>query len=636
MTVKKAILISVFLVFIMLLSPLTPVVNAYSNLYTLLQGNIINPELKVIRAISNKYVYATMDYYVVKGFNVTIFSSMGVYITSTRRTAIQVKADLGAIDMLTTDISLFNIDSTYVGLILGGVTYSSPNYYGTIAYYKLNIDTGVLTYVAKSNSVGTTHVYSELFLSNILSAGSNFFLGANICEPAKSFICMYKLTSSAITSATYLESTADGVIAHKIVIGYDNIGCIYVLTSSKANDTPRIYQFIISTSAFATVGESSMSGIWVDKASTLLRNIKFAGFEYIPYEDYYYLSFNYVYCWVSGSNIYYRCFSFRMIYNETVSLPTLLAQNHRYYDVVPHGYSSTVGLMVGKLYFRSDYDRFTFYYQRIDEGVYKWTKDQITIPDYYSLTSEAMYRDDDEYVQDITIIGEEIPIDTLYFGAEQIVRQPEQNVQFNLYSWVNGGKVYGVSPLQTSYDLTFSLSPDVQPLLLNTPYEFTVMAYQGGGAYSGMLYIYANNVIILQQETDIAGKIEFTKTFTVGGYYNLTAKIMVVGSSVYEESHLYTVSFTEGGGGTEEEVAGGNLQQVMNYLIPSIALLFPVGIGIGALRNAPEIGLMVGLTIGGVIAVWSQLVPMYVLIIIVIIDLLIILYGRGSGGNNGL
>jgi hypothetical protein len=379
-----------------------------------------------------------------------------------------------------------------------------------------------------------------------------------------------------------------------------------------------------------------MNGIWVDKSTTQMNNIKFASFEYMPYGDYYYLSFNYVYSWISGSDLYYRCVSFRMIYNETISLATLLAQNHRYYDIVPHGYAAAVGLGVGKLYFRSDYDRFTFYYQRIDEGIYKWTKDQIIIPDYYSSTSSQMYRDDDEYVQDITTIGEEIPIVTMYFGVEQIVRQPENNIQFNLYTYAQGGKVYGVSPLQTSYDLTFGLSPDVQPLLLNTPYEFTVTAYQGGGAYSGILYIYANNVIILQQETDIAGKVEFTKSFTVGGYYNLTAKIMIGGSSAYEESHLYTVSFTQGGGGTEEEVAEGNLLMVTNYLIPSIALLFPIGIGIAALHQHPEIGLMVGLTIGGIIAVWSQLVPMYVLIIIVIIDIMIMFYGRNSGDGSGL
>lgn len=620
----------------MLLSPLTPVVNAYTDLYTLPNGNVINPELKVIRAINNKYVYATTKSYYSVGFNVSIFSSLGAYISSTTRTLAQIKSDTSSstYTWIFDDISLFNIDSGYIGIIIGAVYYDKPQ----MLYYKFNINTGILTYIGKFEGIVNGY-YLHTYLSNILTINSYYYISASSGDHttgASSSLIILKVSSTAIISGKDIDTATDGKIPHKVIIGYDNIGSIYILTSFKSTDTPRMYQYIISTSTLATIGESSMSGIWVDKYITQMNNIKFASFEYMPYEDYYYLSFNYVYSWISGSDLYYRCVSFRMIYNETVSLATLLAQNHRYYDVVPHGYAASAGLGVGKLYFRSDYDRFTFYYQRIDEGVYKWSKDQIIIPDYYSSTSEVMYRDDDEYVQDIMTIGEEIPIDTVRFGVEQIIRQPEQNVQFNLYTYAQGGKVYGVSPLQTSYDLTFGLNPDIQPLLLNTPYEFTVTAYQGGGAYSGVLYLYANNVLFLQQETDIAGKVDFTKTFTVGGYYNLTAKIMIAGSSVYEESHLYTVSFTQGGGGTEEEVAGGNLQQVMNYLIPSIAILFPVGIGIAALKDAPHIGLMVGLTIGGIISVWSQLVPMYVLIIIVIIDLMIILYGRGSGGGNGL
>lgn len=629
----------------MLLSPLTPVVNAYTETYTLPHGNEVNPENKVIRALNNKYIYATGNPSGgTTGLDIAIFSSLGAYITTSTRTADQIKTDLGTTyaQHAINDISLFNIDSTTVGIFVTIRTYSTtgtPDYKTyVIGYWTINVNTGVITYRAKYTPPTVT-VSSPSYLSNVLTVSSNFFIVSCRIDyvTGLSYMVMHKLTSTAISSNTVYETTSDGAIPHKIVIGYDNLGSIYVLTSFKATNTPRLFQFIISTSAFNNVGESSMSGIWVDKASTSMNNIKFAGFEYMPYEDFYYLSFNYVYAYISGTDLFYRCFSFRMIYNSSVTLGNLIAQNHRYYNIEPFGYSYGAGVGVAKLYYRNDYNSFEFYYQRIVGGFYYWSKDNLIIGDYYSTTSSNLLPSGSGYVQDVSLEGEEIPIDTVRFGIEQVVRQPEQNVQFNLGTWVlTDGKVYLVSPLQTSYDLTFSVAPVDTPLILNKKYTFTVTAYQGGAPFSGMLYLYANNVLFGMSETNIVGGVSFDKTFSIGGYWNLTAIIMVAGNNVYEESHLYTVSFTQGEEGTPETVATGNLDMVASYLIPSIALLFPVGIGIAALHQHPEIGLMVGLTIGGLIAVWSQLVPMYVLIIIVIIDILIIFYGRNSGDSGGL
>lgn len=203
-----------------------------------------------------------------------------------------------------------------------------------------------------------------------------------------------------------------------------------------------------------------------------------------------------------------------------------------------------------------------------------------------------------------------------------------------------GTRVYrGLTSVNQVWSYSLTWTPNDAPQLdTDTNYRFTFNIHVNGIDYSNCkVYLYIDDIAYTSSgSSPNNGIFEFTYTTSVAGDHDIEFIVKDLdGVTQIDVTYFFTfapASPIDGGGGTDT----GTTETSVLFTTGLLYNILPMGV----LLLAPSVllfsvtkhwvGFIAGLTLGAFIAVIGNVIPIYGLFIVVVIDLLIIMFARGS------
>lgn len=544
-------------------------------------------------------------------------------------------------------VTIINYNATSV-IIAGTFSYSTGPKIRAF-FFSYNVITHVISNVFQSpsgaNAAPCSNTALYIYNNKVWLIGKTTQVGWG---STYAYIFALNPTTKAVTLE--LESTA--------LAGHENNACsqmisfqdpnnldkIYAMYSIDNVKTAKLYLYTLSgtpsITTIATLGTAYCleDGASVDDSYTKFFTQINAGIYSTG--TYYYMYFTWVYSdrtnWASTGVRYVNIYQQRLKFNNTITSGTLLDTNRKALLTVLDASGSTSASLGFNWGFTesngSPYpDSIRVFYNSVASGKYVAEVD-LGITNWTTFDDTAF--DTIQYQAGVDNI--DFTYENTAGGGQMIVKDPTKNFSFQAMSNTNCILYTNEMTAVKVYTLTVTATPADSPMLTNKQYDITFQVF-----VNGVVDTDSDTFAILIDGTErSSGTLSATGTavygaiVSVAGTYSFVFKVYdaVTHSLVYTSaatSYTFSASTTPGGGGTEEQQSAG-FASVTGLLIPMAVILFPAGVflSIGNALHNPMVGLLAGLTIGAGLGFYGNVVPIYVLVIVILVDVLCLVFLR--------
>ena len=630
MKLKTSIVVLLSLVF--LSSLFTPVAWAYQLKDTIALTNVKRPDTKICYHSSGKIIYAILEpAYSSSRSRITVY----IYSSSLNK--------LGSGNVITGvdnykwyDISIMELDNDEI-LIYGVEFHGTAIQYSALIAFRFNIVSFTFSteYLSSNIWAGTSQTLSN-FDGNLgsvykysgdnkfyVSGNSYYYYPGQSQRHLKMFIGKFDSGTNTITISTEVmgDTYAHPIYDFRVLDGiYDQY--IYILTSTRNDDTAQFYVMNMSGFTLSFLTNASGSGNFIDT-----RRINLLSGGIYTSGNLVYLYFTWEYSYKQSSTFGYlrqiRVCQSRSVYNNTITNDKLLASGISDMIVsvnLPYGYETwSIGMSTVK-------ENATIYYVNGIEGEYHTSKLECHIDDWMN------YSDFDQWTTTFTAIADnDIDIDGYFIGSI-IIYTPTGKMSI---VEIGSTYIYLITPLYVNYDITLTYTPPDNPLLTDKSYLFTFTTYANGLPTALKYVAYFDGTQFGAGVTESNGQKQFTNIVSLAGIHITTIKIYDVNNVLVRTEtfdHLYK-KVTIGTDITEEGVLMIGINSMFG-IIPSLIIIGLPALLFYQIKNS-VIMVVVGMTLGSVIGVLGGVIPLYILFIIILCDLLIMFYVRGDKSDIG-
>lgn len=630
---RKTVL-SLSLVLVFLLSNLsTPIINAVNEgegalVYEKYNYNINkNPTNKFVETTNGKMVWVQIKP------GITFYFS--VYLDTTQTANVSYTYTFAAHTATIIDYSMIEGNANEIILIAGIMNIAATSHYHVVVL-KFNILNNLVTMyehnIADNYGLGTYNIGG--YISEIMLIGTKYYavIHSTFCDAVYyNFITMINY-DNVITISHGVNYNCGNTQYIAPVFGFLNEvqDHYYFITSYTSDSTARYFDAIISTLEIVLLATEGLAGHFLtDSTKTNFMYGLGGGIITNGSIITMYFAYTRTYNYFTGG-YYINSIKFeqhRITFNTTIGPTTVLEQQDR-----------TATLEADNSYVIHHFPSFGWeinqtsyiihYINDLGEnyGGYQYAKGIIWITDWYNMSGGGIGTTIDTDMRDNPEFGMNTPYYTGYIGIKPISRYVVR------YSGTSSVRIYLIEPLTVIWDMIMSYTPADSPLYTLTSYLFEFyITGNGAGRSDCILEVYVDGHIY---DTLIpeGGHVDFIYLTSVRGIhtFNFILKDITLTEVINEEiNYLFT---NISGGGVEEGLITMNLEFIIG-LIPTVLCLGGFG-GIFFYVTNHWIGFLAGLTIGCLVAIVANILPIYALFIIVLVDLMIIMFMRGntSGG----
>jgi len=181
-------------------------------------------------------------------------------------------------------------------------------------------------------------------------------------------------------------------------------------------------------------------------------------------------------------------------------------------------------------------------------------------------------------------------------------------------------------------DVTVELTghtPNDAIMTTTKTYVYKVTAYNGGVPWSsGIVGFKIDNGVNELKQCNSSGYATYSKLLGIAGLHTFT--VTVYSSTELLNTKVYTQIFIMGASDDETETGLSLTIGMFSQIIaPATILLFPTFLFFGITKGS-VIGALIGFTVGALLGIVGNVLPVYVLIVVIIIDVMFMMYGRGE------
>lgn len=488
------------------------------------------------------------------------------------------------------------------------------------------LEYNIVTHAITAASVDTHEVgvYAQYNNIGYYKFGADYYFILNAQYNANSWIQVYKYTDAGVLTHefhsidTFVSSTTV-----ELAGGFqdpDDPSLVYTITCdySDGGGTP---EFAIvdlqdeSVTALATGGLGYLCSPVLHASS-----FRGGGVELVANDTMYQMYFNWDFTSSESMQIT-KVIQHRMTFTNPIGSGTLVEQGDIVYTIADTVSVATEETVTNHVYWlsKSEAQAYFVYRNNLDD----WASIRLNIPDWEDMAETEFEENYFEYGADAYF--PEISVYSIYNKVPNSDVAIVANSATELFVYT--GMSVDVADIQVY--LT-SHSPNDTPLKTNTAYTYRVTAYNAGQLWrSGLVGFQMDNGITEVKPTNTLGYYDFTgKLTTVAGLHIITVTAYNNYELLDSEEYSYVFIIGEIEEGEDNEGLALILGMFSQIIAPAVILLLPTFLFYSIIPTA--VGAVTGLTLGALMGMVGNVLPPYVLIVIIILDVLMLFIGRGG------
>lgn len=442
---------------------------------------------------------------------------------------------------------------------------------------------------------------------------------------AVSWIQVYKYTEEGALAHEF--HSADSFISATTVEGAgsfadpDDESIIYTMTIdySDGGGTPKFS--IIDLEGHTITALATGGSGYLCSPAPYATNFRGGGIETVANNTLYQVYFNWDYT-NSEAKQYTKFIQHRMTFNGAIGSGTLVEQGDIIYGIQDTIETITDNTVTSHAYWisKSEAQVYFVFHNNLDI----WASARLIIEDWEDMAETEFLVNDFAYSADSYFpsgmdsfaIYNKLPNSDVAIVADDAT-----------HLYVYTGSAVDVADVQVY--LT-SHTPNDTPMTTNKSYTFRVTAYNAGQLYaSGLVGFQIDSGVNEVKSCNTNGYADFPKIIATAGLHTLTVRAYNNNELLDTETYSYVfvigaVSET----GDDDTGLALMLGLFSQIIIPAVILLVPTFLFYSIIPSS--VGVVTGLTLGALLGLVGNVIPPYVLIVIIIIDVLMLFIAKGE------
>lgn len=602
------------------------------NIYRYDGNNSILPQYRTLQHSSGKFIYT---YFRRSATNLIYIDVYINYPSGTTPNYITIEIDSHTMSesyINSTSYSIDELNSTHIIIFEAHYMWNNPihNIYGKV--YLLNLNTYVVTTITDPWYASSTTIQCPVMkLGNIFQYDNKvycvFMQAYNDSPTTKHYLGLMDfdlatnildVSKSELWSGAYPHNS----IGFPYALQYpENSDKIYVVCSYETDLTqPQYYEIDLDDEVYTQLASHSNT----DRYS-VNRRIIFLGSGVIINGDYIYIYYQWVYPYVDASTRYIKYVNQKLVFNQTITAVDLIGNQDKCGVIqLLYGTETNPSWVTG---YKDNASISILYYANWKSSTSSNIVDKATYTvedwlDYGGGSLDVEFESEIDYIPNHQ--DEEAYIIRRFsedFQVEEVTTTPKT-------AWI----YYGLALLEAVYDITLTWTPNDNPLLTQKSYSFTTTTFRNYIGFRSYIDILIDGLKLKSALTAINGIHVFLLTSSSTGFKTLEIKMYSNATQELLYTEEFEIKFIE----SAQDIETGQTVFIGSYIqyLPFMFICLVPSLGL-FLITKHIIGFLSGLTLGTFALVLSNMIPIYMIfieLIIIVIGFVMVLKDNNSGG----